>query len=78
MTCAAVVTGNLRVGTTESRGWEELRRGARALQHDDGATQRDQCLNDAGKNRDAQPAGDAYGRPLPFEVETSPEWAEEV
>jgi len=43
-----------------------------------GAGTRDQGLNDAGKDRDSQPAGDANSRPLPLEVETSPERAQEV
>jgi hypothetical protein len=75
---AAVVRSNLNLGTGQSSRWQQMRCRPRALQHHHGATPSDQCLNDAGKYRDAQPAGDAYSRPLPLEVETSPERAQEV
>src|SRR5260370_41348085 len=59
---AAVVGGDANVGTGESRGWKQLRCSARALQHSDLAAAHDQGSDDAGKDRDAEAAGDAHGR----------------
>jgi hypothetical protein len=78
MAGAAVVRGHPNLGVPEAARREQVCSRARALQHDDGAASRDQCLDDAGKHRDAQAASDTDDASVSLQVEALAVRAQQV
>src|ERR1700716_2499410 len=78
MTLAAIVRGHSNVGTGEPVWRQKLCCRARALKHRDLSATRDQGLNDAWEDRDAETAGNADCGLLAIQVEAAPERTQEV